>query len=316
MIDDNARVTEDMPVEEDTSTVASGPIARAIPTLLAGFTNGSILFVFCCVFSSMIFGQNVVLQQDVALGVGFFTASTAVAGAIFGRLSRYPGMIAGPDITPTVFMVELVTAVTVAICPDGVGGLEPGSTASASGSASGSASSSASGSVPLVLSGSGSGGYCERQHQVLPTCLVMMSFGTLLCGLGFALIGRFRLSTLVGFVPADVVAGFHACIGYKVVKAAVEVATGHPLKLQVWHYGWKYFDENFGSWRSWKLLLPALSIGVSLYLCKRRHWGRPMYIFPAFIIFPVLIFYVCLGAQALSIEDARSQNWFHPKLDT
>ena len=87
-----------------------------------------------------------------------------------------------------------------------------------------------------------------------------------------------------GIVPADVVSGFHACIGYKVLKAAVEVATGYPLKV-----GHAYplelqqsTSKNFGSWHSsWRLLLPALVLGVPLYLCWRFHWGRPMYMFPA-----------------------------------
>ena len=50
----------------------------------------------------MIFGQNSVLQDEVAIGVGFFTVSTFVGGIVFGRLSSYSGMIAGPDITPAV----------------------------------------------------------------------------------------------------------------------------------------------------------------------------------------------------------------------
>ena len=95
MIDDNPQIDG---YEGRTSASRSCRWSEdTVPTLLSGFTNGSILFVFCCVFSSMIFGQNVVLQQEVAIGVGFFTISTFVGGILFGRYSKYPGMIAGPD---------------------------------------------------------------------------------------------------------------------------------------------------------------------------------------------------------------------------
>jgi hypothetical protein len=93
------------------------------------------------------------------------------------------------------------------------------------------------------------------------------------------------------------------------------VATGIPLKLQVWDESQhKYIVGNFGAWEhSWRLFLPALALGVPLYLCKRRHWGRPMYMFPAFILIPVGIFYVGLAAAGKSIDEMG--DWFHPQVD-
>ena len=76
------------------------------------------------------------LQQEVAFGVGFFTAAPSSA-ACSSAGSHSIGMIAGPDITPAVFMVELVTVVTSSICPDGVGDSVPSSSGSSSGSTAG-----------------------------------------------------------------------------------------------------------------------------------------------------------------------------------
>eukprot|EP00966_Prymnesium_polylepis_P129952 3004973-Prymnesium_polylepis.1 len=123
--------------------------------------------------------------------------------------------------------------------------------------------------------------------------------------------GRLRWSALVvGYVPADVVAGFHACIGYKVIKAAVEVATGYPLKFQS-----KYLLANFGSWESsWRLLLPGLAVGLPLYYAKHKHIGNPRYLFPAFILAPLLVFYACLLGASHSIDDARDEGWFYTEV--
>lgn len=159
----------------------------------------------------------------MAIGVGFFTVSTFVGGVVFGRRSKFPGMISGPDITPAVFMVEICAVVSNAICPDGIGGDDPSAD---DGSTSSSGGGGASGSHARALGGAdGSTGYCEDEASVLPTCLAAMAIGTLLCGAGFGVLGKMRWSGVVGLVPADVIAGFHACIGYKVTKAAVEVAT-------------------------------------------------------------------------------------------
>jgi hypothetical protein len=68
LIDDNAQVDAYADDNVRASKADADGVRRSLipaklmPTLLSGFTNGSILFVFCCVFSSMIFGQNPALQ--------------------------------------------------------------------------------------------------------------------------------------------------------------------------------------------------------------------------------------------------------------
>jgi SulP family sulfate permease len=126
--------------------------------------------------------------------------------------------------------------------------------------------------------------------------MVASLVSSFLVGFAFLLLGRLRMTVIVGFIPSNVVCGFLSCIGYKVLKASVEVAcpVGKPLKL-------KYLPYFFGTWEeSWKFILPALPIGVPLYLLKRYHIGRPTLNFPLFIIGPALIFYAALAMQARS----------------
>lgn len=49
----------------------------------------------------------------------------------------------------------------------------------------------------------------------------------------------------------------------------------------------------------WKFLLPALPIGVPMYILKRYHIGSPRNWMPAFIIIPNVLFYMALGAEGL-----------------
>lgn len=266
-----------------------------LSSVWSGLINGVILFVFCCVFSSMIFGQNAVLKVDIPIGVGLFTASTFIGGMIFGRRSEFPGALSGPDITPTVFMAEVAAIVSAELCPNGFDsyGYPIGADATYDESSG------------EVVHGSGTG-VCEGEDLLLPTVLVALGIGALLCGVCFLLLGLIRVSGIVGFVPADVAAGFHACIGFKVIKAAVEVTTGHPLKFQK-----KYMEANFSSWEdSWRLLLPAIAVGLPLYILKRKHIGKPVMILPIFIFVPIVIFYCVLGATGTSIDKARDNGWY------
>ena len=125
---------------------------------------------------------------------------------------------------------------------------------------------------------------------------------SLMVGLAFLTLGKFRMTVIIGFIPSNVVAGFLSCIGYKVLKASIEVAcpVDKPLKLA-------YYGYYFGSWRqSWLFFLPALPIGVPLYLLKRWHVGTPTLNFPLFILGPAVIFYAALFAQGLTLDDARA----------
>ena len=57
-------------------------LGKAIPSVLSGLVCGLILFVFCCVFSSMIFQVSPLLAQALPLGVGMHTVSTLVGSLV------------------------------------------------------------------------------------------------------------------------------------------------------------------------------------------------------------------------------------------
>ena len=97
-----------------TTSKSKSPIAiltSSIPSILSGLICGLVLFVFCCVFSSMIFQRSALLEPALPLGVGMHTVSTLVGSLVFARLSGVKAVIAGPDINPAVFVAEAAAAI-------------------------------------------------------------------------------------------------------------------------------------------------------------------------------------------------------------
>ena len=98
----------------------------------------------------------------------------------------------------------------------------------------------------------------------------------------------------------------------KVLKASAEIGTPYSKPLKFKYY--KYYFRSFDTY--WKYLLPAVPIGVPLYLLKRYHIGRPTLNFPAFILVPTAIFYVAVYAGGSSLDAARQQGWLFPPSNT
>ena len=125
----------------------------SISQLLSGLICGLLFFVFDVVFSTMVFGQNVVLQAAMPMGVGVHALSTLVGSFAFAWLSGCKAVVAGPDVNPTVFVAEAALLISEHICPDAFDsygqlvGSGSGGSSGSSGDAGGSGGGDASGSA-------------------------------------------------------------------------------------------------------------------------------------------------------------------------
>ena len=90
-------------------------LAGAVPSILSGLICGLVIFVFCCVFSGMIFQVSPLIESAMPLGVGMHTVSTLVGSLVFAKLSGCKAVIAGPDINPAIFIAEATSAIVEAI---------------------------------------------------------------------------------------------------------------------------------------------------------------------------------------------------------
>lgn len=271
--------------------------AGIITCVLSGIVCGVMMFVFCCVFAEMVFGQNPVLQPAVPMGVATSTMTALIGAFVFARFSGCRAVIAGPDLNPLIFIAEAAGSISddlLSLCELG-DGLSGGSGSHADGSTSTSGWDSCPESVT---------------RAAIPTVLVAGAIGTFLVGAFFLLLGRLRLTVVVGFIPANVVAGFLSCIGWKVLKAAAQIAC--PISATK-PFKFAYYGYYLGSWeQSWRHLLPALPVGIPLYLMKRWHIGKPTINFPLFILVPTAIFYVVVFASGATLDDARDGGWLFP----
>lgn len=264
--------------EEAATAPAKTKLKSTLESIVSGLVCGMIIFVFCCVYSSMIFQQSgmpSVMHDAVPFGVGMHTLSTFIGSLFFARLSGCKAIMGGPDINPVVFIAEATAAIAESMCP---------------------------------------GGVCssEAEPKLVPTVLVGVWIANMLVGVCFFLLGSLRMTGVVGFVPAQVTSGFLACIGWKIIKSSFQVASGVPLKI--FKPKWYYILKLFGTWdKSWKLILPGIPIGLILYANKRWHLYNMSIVFPVFIIVPTAAFYVLVYASGSTIDEMRSAKWYYPE---
>jgi SulP family sulfate permease len=122
---------------------------------------------------------------------------------------------------------------------------------------------------------------------------------TVLCGLVFAMLGRFRLGNLVRFVPYPVVGGFLAGTGWLLFKGGIYVASGVLPHLRT-------FDDLL---REHELVRwgPAFVFGA-LMLLAVRVIKRPLVI-PAVLGIGLVVFAVGMLVTGSSIDSAREGRW-------
>jgi SulP family sulfate permease len=121
---------------------------------------------------------------------------------------------------------------------------------------------------------------------------------TVLCGILFLVIGRFRLGGLIRFVPYPVVGGFLAGTGWLLFKGGVNAASGMQVQLR-----------NLGQLFEFQLsrLLPALAFGVILLIAVRVI-KRPLVI-PTVIGIGLVVFAIGVVVTGSSIDDVREGGW-------
>jgi sulfate permease, SulP family len=134
---------------------------------------------------------------------------------------------------------------------------------------------------------------------VFLSAIAAMVVATLLTGIGFLLLGTFRLGNVVRFVPYPVVGGFLAGTGWLLAIGGVSVASGIPVTQRT-------LDDlvTGNALRQW---LPALAFGVAMYMAVRLV-RRPLVI-PAALVAGLVLFAIGMAVTGSSIGDAEAGGW-------
>jgi SulP family sulfate permease len=131
------------------------------------------------------------------------------------------------------------------------------------------------------------------------TVVMVVMLTSVLSGLLFVLIGGFKLSRLVRFIPYPVVGGFVAGTGLLLAKGGFGVLLGNAPTLA--NLGTLFTPQNLLSW------VPGFLFGVAVLLASRR--STHFLTYPALLVGAVLLFYLVLLVSGHSVQYARDMVW-------
>ena len=145
-------------------------------------------------------------------------------------------------------------------------------------------------------------------QEILSTVLVTLSLSTALLGLALILIGQLKLASLVAYLPATVVGGYLAFIGYFCLLSGFNLCTGLIFNANI--NDGHSFATLFGSSKLILLSVPGLVGGVVLLMVSSK--CKHVACLPIAIVGMPLLFYIVLGCMDFSMADARTAGWIDP----
>jgi SulP family sulfate permease len=139
-----------------------------------------------------------------------------------------------------------------------------------------------------------------REPEVIySTVMGAIMFASLLTAILFILLGWFKASSFVRYIPYPVVGGFLAGTGYLLVKGAFGIMTDVPLTFAA-------LPDLFSSQHVWRWL-PGILFGLALYMILRR--TNHFLILPGAILTATILFYAYIFLFGVSISQASASGW-------
>jgi len=142
------------------------------------------------------------------------------------------------------------------------------------------------------------------ETQVL-TALVIVAISTLVIGVVFTLLGRFRLGSMVRYLPQPVVGGFVAGTGWLMFRGGVEVMANRTITPGT-------LVDAFG-WNQSQMILPGLALAIFIVVAVARSF-RPISISLS-VVFAAVAFYVGVALLS-SVSAAEAGGWLIGPFDS
>ncbi|HZM20322.1 MAG TPA: SulP family inorganic anion transporter [Anaerolineales bacterium] len=131
------------------------------------------------------------------------------------------------------------------------------------------------------------------------TVVMTVILTSVISGLFFVLIGGFKLSRLVRFIPYPVVGGFVAGTGLLLTQGALGVMLGSTPGMS--NLGILLQPENIVLW------VPGFLFGASVLIASRR--STHILTYPALLLAAVIVFYLGIWISGYNLEEAREMGW-------
>jgi SulP family sulfate permease len=240
--------------------------SRWFASVAAGLIIGAVECVLAIAFAALVFGG--LLGARLPDGIGLYLGAAALTLAVMAWRSGSRGVVGS---------VQDAAAAVLGLV----------------------ASAAAAKAADLDLIARQSGLEVHGRPDIFLTVVAATLVVTVLCGILFLVIGRFRLGGLIRFVPYPVVGGFLAGTGWLLFKGGIYVSTGTILHLRT--VPAMIREYQLVHW------VPALAFGVILLIAVRVV-KRPLVI-PAVIAIGLVVFVVGMIATGSSIEEVRDEGW-------
>jgi sulfate permease, SulP family len=131
------------------------------------------------------------------------------------------------------------------------------------------------------------------------TVVMMVMLTSVVSGLFFVLVGGFRLSRFVRFIPYPVVGGFVAGTGLLLVQGALGIMLGRTPGVA--NLGLLFWAENLLLW------VPGVLFGAAVLIASRR--SKHFLTYPALLTGTVILFYLVIWSSGYDLTAARERGW-------
>lgn len=131
------------------------------------------------------------------------------------------------------------------------------------------------------------------------TVAIAIHITTSITGIAFLVLGRFKLSGVMQYIPTPVMGGFLAGCGWLLLTHSIPIITGLPAGN--WNFSLLFDESHLLRW------VPTLVMGIALVFVIRR-WRNPI-LLPAGIIGLAALFYLVLYVKGISVADAMQGEW-------
>ncbi|KAI3328936.1 sulfate transporter family protein [Xylariaceae sp. AK1471] len=143
----------------------------------------------------------------------------------------------------------------------------------------------------------------DKPDAVIATTITAFAISSMLTGLVFYLMGRFKLGYIVGFIPRHILIGCIGGVGWFLIATGFEVSA----RLGEFHYDLETARRLFKP-DTLPLWLIPLSLSIILLGLQRKITSR--YFLPAYILcIPIVFYLVVLPVDSLDPEHLRHTGW-------
>lgn len=144
----------------------------------------------------------------------------------------------------------------------------------------------------------------DNPEAVIATTIVSYALSSIMTGLVFYLMGRFKFGYMVGFIPRHILIGCIGGVGWFLVATGFEVSARLDGNLQ---YNLDTLNKLI---QSDTLLLWIFPLVLAVILFYGQSTVRSKYFLPLYILAIPLVFYMfVLPIDALDIDDLRGKGW-------